>query len=71
MQVCLHTTYTVHPGTEAQFLELVVPLRQYAAREPKCQYYNAFTSPETGSGLIRLVEIWDSQPDYLAYVCWD
>jgi len=64
MQVCLHTTWTVRPGTEDQFLELLQPMRQLAAREPKCQYYNAFTSAE-GNGEIRVVEIWDSQSDYL------
>jgi quinol monooxygenase YgiN len=69
MQLCLHTTYTVHPGTEAKFLELVVPLRQNAASEPKCQYYNAFISGEEETSIIRLVEIWDSRPDYLQYVC--
>jgi len=68
MQLCLHTTYSVHPGTEARFLELVVPLRQNAASEPKCQYYNAFTTAEEGGGIIRVVEIWDSQPDYMEYV---
>jgi len=68
MQLCLHTTYTLHPGHVANFLELVVPLRQNAAREPKCQYYNAFTSGEEGSGVVRVVEIWDSQPDYVQYV---
>jgi quinol monooxygenase YgiN len=69
MQLCLHTTYTVHPGNVANFLELVVPLRQNAAREPRCQYYNVFTSAEEGSGVVRVVEIWDSQPDYVQYVC--
>jgi len=68
MQLCLHTTYTVHPGMEAEFLKLVVPLRQNATREPKCQYFNAFVSVEESSGVVRVVEIWDSQPDYEQYV---
>jgi len=67
-QVCLHTTYTVHPGTETHLLGLIYNLQQSATREPKCQYFNAFTSAEAGSGVVRVVEIWDSQPDYLAYV---
>jgi len=64
MQVCLHTTWTLYPGCEDRFLELLNPVRQLSTSEPKCQYFNAFTSAEQ-AGVIRVVEIWDSQTDYL------
>jgi len=65
MATCLHTTWTVHPGTEDELLIKLVPVRQFATGQRKCQYFNAFKSADQ-PGVVRVVEIWDSQADYLA-----
>ena len=66
-RITVHVTFYLQPGTESTFYTAIAPLHEELQSDDKLAYLNLYTSI-LEPGVVRLVETWNADKEYLLAV---